>query len=78
MRRYTRGISFNPPNPPASWTIFFFFNGERTGLAALQHNPTLQEVGTSRERLIPLKSLWLTPLPPPQLDSVTLSPAPER
>ena len=57
----------------------FFYNGERAGLAALKPSPPAsQEVGTSPARLIPLKSLWLTPLPLPQLDSVTLSPAPER
>ena len=70
---------FPPLSPTSQLDFFFFFNGKRTGLVALRHSPpTPQEVGTSLERLIPLKSLRLTPLPPPQLDSVTLSPAPER
>lgn len=72
------------PSPvlPASWTFSApFIRAKARALELYNSVPLLlRRWGPCGplERLIPLKSPRLGPLPPPRLDPVTLSPAPER
>lgn len=73
-----------PTVPPSSLTFLsgFLLQKQDRKLSDSKIQPSYStgggDLACPRECPIPLKSLGLAPLPPPQLDSVTLSPAPER